>query len=64
MSFKDQIFQPFRRLHGRSEYEGSGIGLAICQRIVNRHHGQIKAHSVPGQGSTFLVKLPVKQGQD
>lgn len=57
----ERIFRPFERLHGRSEYEGSGMGLAICQKIVERHKGQITAESVKGQGSTFLVTLPCVQ---
>lgn len=56
-----RVFLPFQRLVGRSEYEGSGIGLAICQRIVERHRGSIRAESQPGQGSTFIVRLPVAQ---
>jgi len=55
------IFQPFFRLHGRNEYAGSGIGLAICQKIVDRHCGKIKAVSSKNEGSTFQVTLPVKQ---
>jgi two-component system, LuxR family, sensor kinase FixL len=55
------IFQPFRRLHGAQEYEGSGMGLAICLKIVERHHGSIKATSQPGKGSTFLVELPLQR---
>jgi signal transduction histidine kinase len=61
MAYLDQIFQPFKRLHGRSEYEGSGIGLALCQKIVERHGGRITAQSVPDEGSIFLVMLPFKQ---
>ncbi len=55
------IFQPFFRLHGRNEYEGSGIGLAICKKIVDRHQGKIKAVSSENEGSIFQVTLPIKQ---
>lgn len=58
----ERIFQPFQRLVGRSQYEGSGMGLAICRRIVERHGGGITANSKPGQGATFTVTLPVQQG--
>ena len=59
--YLDRIFQPFERLHGRTEYEGTGMGLAICKKIVERHQGQITAQSVVGEGSTFIVILPIKQ---
>jgi light-regulated signal transduction histidine kinase (bacteriophytochrome) len=59
----DRIFVPFQRLHGRSTYEGTGIGLAICRKIVDRHSGQITAHSTPGKGSMFVVTLPLHQKQ-
>ena len=59
----ERIFQPFQRLVGRSEYEGSGIGLAICRRIVERHLGEIVAFSQPGQGATFVVTLPSGRGE-
>jgi PAS domain S-box-containing protein len=57
----DRIFKPFQRLHSRQEYEGSGMGLAICRRIVERHGGTITATSTPGEGSTFMVTLPIRQ---
>jgi PAS domain S-box-containing protein len=61
--YLDKIFAVFQRLHGRTEYEGTGVGLAVCRRIVDRHHGSIIAHSQPGEGATFLVTLPVNQTQ-
>jgi signal transduction histidine kinase len=56
--YKDRIFGIFQRLHTRSEYEGSGIGLAVCKRIVERHNGWIAAESTPGQGARFTIVLP------
>lgn len=59
--YLDRIFELFQRLHGRQEYEGTGMGLAICRKIVERHQGSITATSSPGRGATFLVTLPVRQ---
>ena len=59
--YLDKIFAPFQRLHGRGEYEGNGIGLAICKKIVDRHGGTITARSVPDEGTRFIVTLPRDQ---
>ena len=61
--YLDRIFAVFQRLHGRHEYEGTGIGLAVCRRIVDRHNGTITAKSKPGTGATFFVQLPVRQAR-
>jgi PAS domain S-box-containing protein len=59
--YLDKIFAVFQRLHGKNEYEGTGVGLAVCRRIVDRHGGTITARSKPGEGATFIVTLPVRQ---
>ena len=56
--YLETIFKPFNRLHRRDEYEGSGIGLATCQRIIARHGGTIEVKSELGKGSSFLIRLP------
>jgi signal transduction histidine kinase len=55
---RDQVFQMFHRLHGLDTYEGAGMGLAIVQRIVERHGGRVRVEATPGGGATFLVTLP------
>ncbi|MFQ5483408.1 MAG: ATP-binding protein, partial [Nitrospinaceae bacterium] len=59
--FCDRIFKPFERLHGRTQFEGSGMGLALCKKIVERHGGGISAAGRPGEGSTIVIHLPVQQ---
>lgn len=61
--YGDRIFNVFQRLHGRGQYEGSGVGLAICRKIVERHGGTIAASSIPGEGTTFVVMLPLQHDQ-
>ncbi len=62
--YAERIFGLFQRLHGRTEFEGTGIGLAICRKIVERHHGTIVATGVPGEGARFTFTLPFRQPEE
>lgn len=57
-SMAKEIFEPFKRAHGRSAFQGTGIGLAICQTIVKQHHGKLEAHGEVNKGATFKITLP------
>jgi signal transduction histidine kinase len=60
-TYADDIFVVFKRLHSYHEFQGSGVGLSICKKIVDKHNGFIKAISKPGEGSTFIIELPESQ---
>jgi PAS domain S-box-containing protein len=61
--YLDRIFKPFQRLHASSQFEGTGMGLAICKKIIDKHNGTITAEGNPLNGTTFIIELPVKQEQ-
>jgi signal transduction histidine kinase len=61
--YAEQIFDMFRRLHSNAEYEGTGIGLALCKKIVEMHNGFISARGKPGEGAVFIVALPLAGSQ-
>jgi PAS domain S-box-containing protein len=62
-TYRDRIFDVFQRLHGRNDYEGTGIGLAVVRKIAERHGGSVIAHGIPGAGATFSVILPMNDSE-
>ena len=63
-AYFDRIFLPFQRLHGHDQYEGTGIGLAVCRKVVERHGGTLAVQSVPGEGSVFTFDLAQAPAED
>ena len=62
--YADVIFEVFQRLHTEAEFPGTGVGLAIVQKIVERHNGHIAAESQPGVGTRFIITLPLHRGEN
>jgi len=61
--YAEEIFMVFKRLHSYHEFEGSGVGLSICKKIIERHNGMINAESKPGTGSKFILDFPVMENK-
>ncbi len=62
--YAEDLFLVFKRLHSYHEYEGTGIGLSICKKIIDKHNGFISAHAKPNEGATFVMELPEKQAKE
>ncbi len=62
--YADRIFRPFERLHGRERFEGTGIGLSICRRVMENHEGAIGAEGRPGRGARFVLSFPYTATQE
>jgi len=59
--YAEEIFVVFKRLHSYHEFEGSGVGLSICKKIIEKHNGTIRAKSKPNEGSRFIIELPIQR---